>query len=259
MGGHATRRLVLHGARDGDQLLQPCDVESTLRRHTGNDTDTTHGDVGILVCNEDGRADCLISAPGRIRAINASEYRNAGLLQLGVPVKGRARATPVGIELLLIRQLHPAAVHQPHQRNMQSFGEIGHAQNVVGLARNPGAGQHLVVKADDHRPAAADLAQTVDHVGCALFVVLGVVEAVQGLPGAWIDEVLQSLPHRQSAAFVDLGGRYADFLHSLFRRGDLAFDRLQLGAALLRARDTVFLHRLAKAGHFLKIWSHFTP
>ena len=256
MGGGAARRLVLHVARDGDQLLQPGDIESALRRHARNDADAAHGNVGVLVRNQDGGADRLVAAAGRIGAVDAREHRNARLLELGVPEKGRARTAAVGIELLLVGKLHAAAVHQPHQRDVQPLGQIGHAQDVIGLSGDPGAGKDLVVEADDHGPAAADLAQAVDHVGRALFVVQRVVEAVQRLPGARIDQVFQPLPHGQSAAFVDLGRGYPDFLHRLLRRGDLGFDGLQLRAALLRARDAVFLQRFAEAGHFFEIRSH---
>ena len=57
-----------------------------------------------------------------------------------------------------------------------------------------------------------DLAEAVDHVGRALFVVLRVVQAVQRAPGARIDQVFEALPDGQPAALVDLGRRYADFL-----------------------------------------------
>ena len=235
---------------------RPCDVETAARRHARDDARAADRHVGVLVREQDRRADALVAAARGVRAVDAGEDRNASLLELGVAEERRAVAAPVGVELLLLRQLHAAAVDEPDQRQVQPLGEVGDAQDVLRLARDPGAREHLVVEADDHRPAAADLRQPVDDVGRALDVARRVVQAVQRMPGAGVDEVFEPLPHRQRAALVDLGSGQADVLALLPGRRDLGLDGFELGAARLRPGDTVVLERLAERRHLLEVRSH---
>ena len=79
----------------------PATSKPPLRRHAGHDADAADGDVGILVREQDGRADALVAAAGRIGAVDAGEHRNARLLQLGVAEEaappdrgGRRRTSP---------------------------------------------------------------------------------------------------------------------------------------------------------------------
>ena len=55
-----------------------------------------------------------------------------------------------------------------------------------------------------------DLGQAVEHVGGAFFVVGRVVEGVQGVPGARVDQVFEPLPDGQLPPGVDLFRREPD-------------------------------------------------
>ena len=250
------RRALAEVAGHGDQIFQHRHIEAAARRHARDDAHAAHRDVRVLVRDQDGRADALVAAARGVGAVDAGEDRYPGLLELGVAEEAGARAAAVGVELFLIGKLHAAAIHQPHERQVEPLGEVCHPQHVLGLTGYPGACEHFVVEADDHRPAAADPAQAVDDVGGAFLVIHRVVEAVQGHPGARVDEVFQPLPHRERATLVDLRGRQADLAASVARGCDRGLDLLQLGAAFLRAGDAVFLQRLAEAGHFFEIRSH---
>ncbi len=57
-----------------------------------------------------GRADALIASPGRVGTPDSGQYRNPEFFQLGVPEKGRAAASPVRIDFLLLRQLDAARI-----------------------------------------------------------------------------------------------------------------------------------------------------
>ena len=115
---------------------------------------------------------------------------------------------------------------------------------------------HLVVEADDHRPLAADLAQAVDDAGGALVVSAGVVEGVEGAPGAGVDQVLEALPDGHLPALVDLGDWKADvfdLLKCFFHLGFHVFDQLDVG---LPAYDHSRLERTAELLHLFELRSH---
>jgi hypothetical protein len=82
----------------------------------------------------------------------AGQNGNAHLVQLGMPEKGGAAPAAVGIEFFLLGELDAAAVDQPDQGDVQALGQIGDPQDILILARQPGAGHDLVVETDDHGP-----------------------------------------------------------------------------------------------------------
>ena len=84
----------------------------------GNDADAAYRHVRILMCQQDGWANALISTTSRVRPVNSREHRDTGLRQLGMPVKWRAGATTVGVKLLLLGQFCAAAIDQPDERNV---------------------------------------------------------------------------------------------------------------------------------------------
>jgi len=100
--------------------------------------------------------------------------------------EGGPASPPIGIDLLLLRQLHPAAIHQPDQREVQVLGHVGDPKNVVRLSGNPRSGHYFVVKPDNHRPFPADFAQPVHHPGGSGLLLHRVIEGVQGhqVPGS---------------------------------------------------------------------------
>ncbi len=170
-----SRRLAREFPRLCNNFLEHFRVETAARCHTGNDADAADGHVGILVCEQDRRADALVSAAGRVGAVDARKHRHPGLCEFGMPEKRRTRTAPVGVKLFLFGELRAAAVDQPDERNVQPVCEIGYPQNIFGLSRQPGPGHHLVVEADDDCPASFDLRQTVDDIGRALGIVQRVI------------------------------------------------------------------------------------
>ena len=159
---------------------------------------------------QDGGADALVAAAGRVGAVDAGQDRNPHLLQFGVAKEGGTAAAPVGVEFFLLGELDTAAVDQPDQRHVQALGQIGDPQDVVILTGHPGTGQDLVVETDDHGPFAGDLAQAVDDVGGAFGVVFGIVERVQRTPGPGVHEIAEPLPDGHLAPGVDFFFRQPD-------------------------------------------------
>ena len=148
-------------------------------------------------------------------------------------------APAVGIHLLLLRKLHPRAVHQPHQGQVHDLRDIRHPEVVVRLARDPRPGDPLVVEPDQDAPLPRDPRQAVHHPRAPRLLALGVVDRVQGPEGPRIDQVLDPLPDRHLPPLVDQIHRdphvldplllRLDRLHHLFDRGDVLLHPLLLG------------------------------
>src|SRR5438552_715096 len=119
-----------------------CSLPSTRRASTSSMLYTAFWFIGTI----DGRSDSGYagSAGGGIGAVDPGEDRDAELLELGVTEERGAVAPAVGVHLVLLRQLHARAVHEPHERHVQALGEVRHAQLVLRLTRDPRAGEHLV-------------------------------------------------------------------------------------------------------------------
>ncbi len=114
-----------------DDVFEHLCVEAAARRHAGHDADAADSHVGILVRDKDRRADTLVSAASRVGPIDSCEHRYARLGQFGMAEERRARPAPVGIEFFLLGQLRPAAVDEPHERDVQPVREVGDAQDVL--------------------------------------------------------------------------------------------------------------------------------
>ena len=259
VGGGVAGRA--RGERAGllDQLFDHSGVEPALGGHARDDADAADGHVGVLVREQDGGADGLVAAAGGVGAVDAGQHRDARLRQLGVAEERGPRPAPVGVELLLLGQLRPAAMHQPHQGHVQPAGQVGGAQDVLGLAGQPRPRHHLVVEADDHRPAALDAPQAVDDVGGALLVLGRVVEGVQRAPGAGVEQVIEPLVDRHPAPPVDLLGREPRLFDGARRRRDVRLDRPQRAGALGRPLRPARLQGPAEAVHRLEIRLHGAP
>ena len=108
-----------------DDLLGPGFVEKPLGAHAADDPSAADGDVAVLVGEEDGGADALVSATGGVGAVNPGQDRDAQFFQLRMPEKGGAVSAAVGVDLFLLGQLDAAAVDQPDQGDIEPFGHVG--------------------------------------------------------------------------------------------------------------------------------------
>ena len=240
MDPHAARRDLFEMTGGLDNLLGPSFVEAPFRAHAADDPSSAHGDVGILVGQQDGRADSLVAAAGRIGAVDPGQDGDAQLFQFGMAEKGGPVAAPVRVDLLLFGQFDPGTVDQPDQGHPEPFGQIGHPELVFGLSGDPGPGHDLVVEADQDAPLAADPGQAVDHPGHAFFIVLGIVKGMQGAEGPGIDQVFDPVPD----------GHLPPFMY-FFRRQSGVFNPFDLGRHFLQDRfdlGPVFGHLLDLSG-----------
>ena len=119
MNAHAARRHFLEVAGRLNDLLGRLLVKVALGAHAADDAAAAHGDVAVLMGQQDGGADALISAARRVGAVNAGQDGNAHLLEFGMAEEAGAASAPVGIDLLLLRQLHAGTVDQPDQGDIQ--------------------------------------------------------------------------------------------------------------------------------------------
>ena len=252
----AAGRRFLEAARRLDDLLRALFVEAALRAHAADDPGAADGHVRVLVREQHRRADALVAAAGGIGAVDPGEDRDAELLELGVTEEGGAVAAAVGVDLVLLGQLHARTVHEPDQRHAQALREIRHAELVLGLARDPRAGEHLVVEADHDTPLAADLREPVDHARHALFVAARVVEGVERTEAAGIDEVLDAIPHRHLTALADLLCGQPGVLHARDLRVELLQHRGDLRAVVRHLVDLERLERLPERVHLLEVLTH---
>ncbi len=74
--------LELLGCRD--QRLGALFVEVAFRGHAAQDAAAAHGDVAVLVGEQDRGADALVAAAGRVGAVDAGQNGDAHLFQFGV-------------------------------------------------------------------------------------------------------------------------------------------------------------------------------
>jgi len=168
-----------------------------------------------------------------------------------------ALAPAVGVDLLLLGELHAGAVHEPDERHVEPLGEVGDPQVVVGLPGDPGAGDPLVVEADQHAPLAVDPRKAVDHIGLAALLAVGIVNGVQGEEHAGVDDVVDPLPDRHLAALVDLlGGDAHVVLDPVDLRVDLLHDRRGPLDVLLHPVYLRLPERLAQLFHLHEVLFH---
>ena len=244
--------------RIGPQALGGLDLgQSGLHVHVGlgvhaaHDAGAAHGHVGLLMGHQDGGADGVVAAAGGVGAVDAHDDGDAHLVELGVAVEGGAAAPAVGVHLLLLVQLHAGALQQIDQGDAQPLGGVAAPQQVVSLAGHPGAGVLLVVGGDDDAPLAVDTAQALDDGGGAGLVLLGVVQAVQGAPGAGVHQQGHPLHGGELALgiHVRVGLAVLQALHDL--GVDLLLDGLQLSHVFRVGADG-----LAHHGHVLEVSGH---
>ncbi len=118
---HASRGDGLEVARRLDERLGPFLVEGSLGAHAADDPAAAHGDVGFLVGEQNRGADPLVAAACGVGAVDAGDDGNAFLLQLRMAEEAGALPPAVGVDLLLLGKLHAGAVHEPHQRQVESI------------------------------------------------------------------------------------------------------------------------------------------
>src|SRR5208282_5018883 len=217
--------------------------------HAADDAGAANGDVRPLVGNQDGRADAMISAAGRIGSENAVEDRNSQMVEIGVAIERCSAGAATRVNGFLLHELDAAALGQPDQGYIQTLGQVGDHQDVLGLPGDPGPGHDLGVETDDDRPLAFDPAESVDDSGAALFVVARIVKRVQRSPGALVDQIVEAIVDGHSTALVDFCGGNPGVPDPL----DLAGEDLLLlpnqVEVLLLAPDLAFAERLAYLRH----------
>ena len=170
----------------------------------------------------------MVTAAGRIGAVDPNDDRDAQLVQFSVPEERRTAATTVGVYLFLFVELNAGAVQHIHQRHVQGLGGIGSPQQAFSLTRHPGTGQLLVVGSHDHAPFAVYTAQALDDGHGAVLVALRVEQGVQGSPGARFHQFFNSLESGQFPSLVYISICLAGFLSLFDQLMDLFFDLFQL-------------------------------
>ena len=207
--GDGARRVVLHLSGRIDHALCTLEVHVRLGIHAADNACAADCHVCLLVRNQNGRGNCVIAAARRVRAVDTDNDRNAELVQLRVAIEGRAAASAVRVNLLLLVELNAGAVQNVDQRNAEHLRRVGTAKQVVCLAGNPSARHLLVVGCDDHSPLAVDATKALDNTGgddtdLLLRIVLRVVERVDRAEGALVNELIDSLECRVLALRVNL-------------------------------------------------------
>ena len=235
-----------------DERLGSLLIHMTLGAHAADDAGAADRHVSVLMRDQDGRGDGVIAAARGVGAVDADDDGHAHLVQLAVAIERRTAAATVGIDLLLLVELNAGAVQHVNEGDAQALGRVAAAQQAVGLAGDPGAGELLVVAGDDDGPLAVDTAEALDNADGSVLVVLGVVEAVEGAPGAFVNKLHDALHRGPLTGLVESLGALAGFESGLADLVDLLLDRLDLsGVVLMERADVLTDHR-----HILEIRGH---
>ena len=250
--GDGTGDVALEVLLRLDERLGSFLVHIALGVHATDDARAADCHVGIFMRDQDGRGDGVIAAACGVGAVDADDDGHAHLVQLAVAIERGAAAAAVGIDLLLLVELHAGAVEDVDQRNAQALGRVAAAQQGVRLTGDPCAGELLVVAGDDDGPLAVDAAEALDDTDAAVIVVLRVVEAVERAPGPLVHQLLDALHRGPLAGFVESLGALAGFQRGLADLMDLLLYFLDLRRVLLAEVG----HFLADDGHSLEIRGH---
>ena len=250
--GDGTGDVALEVLLRLDERLGSLLIHMTLGAHAADDAGAADRHVSVLMRDQDGRGDGVIAAARGVRAVDADDDGHAHLVQLAVAIERGAAAATVGIDLLLLVKLNAGAVQHVNEGDAQALGRVAAAQQAVGLAGDPGAGELLVVAGDDDGPLAVDTAEALDNADGSVLVVLGVVEAVEGAPGAFVNKLHDALHRGPLTGLVESLGALAGFESGLADLMDLLLDRLDLsGVVLMERADVLTDHR-----HILEIRGH---
>ena len=111
--------------------------------HAAHDAGTAHSHIGFFMGNDDRRADGMVTAAGRVGAVDPDDDRDAQLVQFSVPEERRTAAAAVGIYLFLFVELNAGAVQHIHQRDVQRLSRIGSPQQAFGLLSEATTRHHL--------------------------------------------------------------------------------------------------------------------
>src|SRR4030042_4846576 len=95
-----------------DNLLSSFFVKRAFGGHTTHDTASAHGHVRFFMGKQNSRADGLITAAGRIGAVDSGDDRYAHLFQFRVTEKACSLTAAVGVNLFLFGQFYAGAVYQ---------------------------------------------------------------------------------------------------------------------------------------------------
>ena len=111
--GNAAGGHLFEVASRLDKGFRTLFIKRSFWAHATDNSTPANGDVGILVGQEDGGTDALVSAAGGICTLDSGQDRHTQLFQFSVPKKGGAVPSSVGIDLFLFRQLYAAAIDNP--------------------------------------------------------------------------------------------------------------------------------------------------
>ena len=174
-----------------------------------------------------------------------------------MPEKSGARTAAAGIKFFLLGQFYAAAVDQPDQGDVQSGGEIGASENIFSLAGEPGAGENLVVEADDDRPFSRYFVEAVNDIIGSFNVIGRIEQGVQGALGPLVNQVVEALLHGELTAGIDFFSRQPGIFYLFDGLGHPGFHLLKLADVGFRALELPGFQFLAKFLHLFKIGSHF--
>ena len=244
--------------RIGPQALGGLDLgQGSLHIHVGlgvhaaHNARAAHSHIGLLVGHQHGGRDGVVAAAGGVGAVDPHDNGDAHLVELRVAVEGGAAAPAVGVHLLLFVQLHAGALQQINEGNAQPLGRVAAPEQVVRLAGHPGTGVLLVVGGNDAAPFAVHPAQALDDGGGAVLVVLRVIQAVQGAPGALVHQQ----GHPLHGGELTLGVHVLVGLAAGQSVHNVGVDVVLNGPQLVDVLG-VGLDRLAHCGHVLEIPGH---
>ena len=132
--GDGTGDVALEVLLRLDERLGSFLVHIALGVHATDDARAADCHVGIFMRDQDGRGDGVIAAACGVGAVDADDDGHAHLVQLAVAIERGAAAAAVGIDLLLLVELHAGAVEDVDQRDAQALGRVAAAQQGVRLS-----------------------------------------------------------------------------------------------------------------------------
>jgi len=109
----------------------------------------------------------------------------------------------IGVDLFLLGQFDAGTVDQSYKRQILCFGDVGHTEIIIRLARDPCAGYPLVVEADKHAPLAADPCNAVHNTGTPRFFMLRIIYGVKRKEHSRIHEIFDPFPDSQLPALMN--------------------------------------------------------
>src|SRR5512136_3427487 len=90
--------------------LCPFFIKGTFGAHSTDNAATTDNNIAVLMSQEDGRANPLVSSAGRVGSIYSCQDRNTQFFQFRMSEESCSASSSVGVHLVLFREFHATAV-----------------------------------------------------------------------------------------------------------------------------------------------------